>query len=365
MSANTCEADDSFDVQTPILENMVVGVPPVFEGLTRQLDKIVEQPLLGPRTSFPPASFTYGRKNVSGRRLPQAIAHRGYKAKFPENTMGAFKGAVAVGAEGLETDIHLSKDGVVVLSHDKDLKRCFGRDEKLLDCDYEFLSKLRTLKEPHEPMPRLLDLLEYLAQPGLEEIWVMLDIKLDNNADDVMRLIAETIRSVSPSPSRPWQSRIVLGIWAAKYLPLCSQYLPGFSVSHIGFSTLIASLFFNVPNISFNLNQSILMTPWGKLFVRKAQRDRRPVYAWTVNEESRMRWDIRQGLDGVITDDPKLFLEVRRGWHEGVKDGVSVRTWLDVLRMNFFALIYAVLFRCMLAFRPEKTLLRRRTAEDQ
>jgi len=45
--------DDSFDVQTPILENMVVGVPPVFEGLTKQLDKIVEQPLLGPKTKFP------------------------------------------------------------------------------------------------------------------------------------------------------------------------------------------------------------------------------------------------------------------------------------------------------------------------
>lgn len=58
------------------------------------------------------------------------------------------------------------------------MKRCFGRDEKLIDCNYEFLSKLRTLKEPHEPMPRLADLLEYLAQPGLEDIWVLLDIKV-------------------------------------------------------------------------------------------------------------------------------------------------------------------------------------------
>lgn len=63
------------------------------------------------------ASFAFARKDVSGRRTPQAIAHRGYKAKFPENTMGAFRGAVEVGAEGLETDLHLTKDGVVVLSH--------------------------------------------------------------------------------------------------------------------------------------------------------------------------------------------------------------------------------------------------------
>lgn len=51
------------------------------------------------------------------RYLPQAIAHRGYKVAWPENSMGAFKGAVAVGAHAIETDVHLSSDGVVVLSH--------------------------------------------------------------------------------------------------------------------------------------------------------------------------------------------------------------------------------------------------------
>ena len=54
------------EVQTPLLENMVVGVPPVFEGLTRQLDKLVEQPLLGPRTAFPRREYTMrGREEKS------------------------------------------------------------------------------------------------------------------------------------------------------------------------------------------------------------------------------------------------------------------------------------------------------------
>lgn len=63
------------------------------------------------------ATFTLARKDARGRKMPQAIAHRGYKAAHPENTMGAFVGAVDVGAHAIETDIHLSKDGVVVLSH--------------------------------------------------------------------------------------------------------------------------------------------------------------------------------------------------------------------------------------------------------
>ncbi len=63
------------------------------------------------------ASWTFAKKRKDGTQLPQTIAHRGYKAKHPENTMGAFKGAVAVGADALETDTHVTKDGVVVLSH--------------------------------------------------------------------------------------------------------------------------------------------------------------------------------------------------------------------------------------------------------
>jgi hypothetical protein len=123
--------------------------------------------------------------------------------------------------------------------------------------------------------------------------------------------------------------------------------LPGYPVSHIGFSTLVASYFFTVPNISFNLQQAVLMTPWGRALVYKAQRERRAVYAWTVNDESRMRWFIRHGLDGVITDDPKLFLEVRNSWHEGTRDGLSIMTRLDLVRVNFFSLLFTLMYWCM------------------
>ena len=112
-----------------------------------------------------------------------------------------------------------------------------------------------------------------------------------------------------------------------------------------------------VSNVGFNMYQASLMLPWGQAFVRKAQNDGRPVYAWTVNEERRMRWDIRHGLDGVITDDPKLFLEVREGWHEGVKEDLNMRMWLDVLRANFFVMIFAVFLRLRHGS-PRKPLVR-------
>lgn len=92
--------------------------------------------------------------------------------------MGAFKGAIQVGADAVETDVHITKDNVVVLSHDNTLKRCFNLPDRIIDCDWEYLSTLQTIKEPKQGMPRLVDLLEYLAEPGLEEKWVLLDIKV-------------------------------------------------------------------------------------------------------------------------------------------------------------------------------------------
>lgn len=102
---------------------------------------------------------------------------------------------------------------------DATLKRCFGEDRKIVECDWDYLSTKRTIKTPHESMPRLKDLLEYVASSGLENIWILLDIKvrprsknvrssvnrsqLDNDAEDVMRLIGETIRSTAPGRI-PW-----------------------------------------------------------------------------------------------------------------------------------------------------------------
>lgn len=64
------------------------------------------------------------------------------------------------------------------MSHDPSLERCFGIKKKVTDCDWEYLSTLTTIDEPKDRMPRLVDLLEFLDQKGLEDIWVLLDIKV-------------------------------------------------------------------------------------------------------------------------------------------------------------------------------------------
>ena len=164
-------------------------------------------------------------------------------------------------------------------------------------------------------MPRLRELLEYIAQPGLEHIWLFLDIKLDNNSDDVMRLIAKTLASVHPG-KRSWHDRVILGIWAAKFLPLCTKYLPGYPVSHIGFSTVYARQFLKMANVSFSMLQKVLFGPFGARFMRDVRKANRPLYAWTVNDTNLMKWCCQHQLAGVVTDDPRRFKRICDEWDD-------------------------------------------------
>ncbi|KAL1863804.1 hypothetical protein Plec18170_000644 [Paecilomyces lecythidis] len=280
--------------------------------------------------------------------------------------MSAFKGAVEVGAHAIETDLRLTKDGVVVHSHDATLTRCFGKDEQLADCNWDYIKTLRTLKEPHEQMPRLKDLLEYLATPGLEDVWILLDVKLllpslaevltrnkavqtklDNYADDLFRSIAMTLADVKPAPSRPWNQRVLVGCWAAKYLPLCAKYLPEYSVTHIGFSVDYARQFLKVPRVNINMLQMLLIGPRGSALVRevKTQKPDRSILLWTVNEESWMRWSIRQEVDGVITDDPKKYLEVCKSYNASEKIRHSWKSWYTVLWFHGLTWVFGLWFR--------------------
>ncbi|KAJ4265529.1 hypothetical protein NW762_004818 [Fusarium torreyae] len=252
--------------------------------------------------------------------------------------MAAFRGAVGAGAHAIETDIHLSADGVAVLSHDPSLKRCFGVDNRVADCSWEYLSTLRTVAEPHEPLPRLKDFLEWLAQPELEKIWVVLDIKLDDNPTDIMAAIARAIDSVQGPV--PWDQRIVLGCWNASFLQAARSQLPTYPLAHISTSLLYSHHFMRVPNLGFNLNQTTLVGPSGKLFLRELRRTDKLLMTWTVNEPRRMEWCIRQNLghprcpdrkpdgpaliDGVITDNPRLYLEVCKRFEDEM-DGRLVR----------------------------------------
>src|SRR6266498_3231041 len=108
----------------------------------------------------------------------------------------------------------------------------------------------------------------------------------------------------------------VTEFFQAKYLPLCTEYLPNFPITHIGFSTCYARRFLKVPNVSFNMLQKVMMGPIGAKFLADVKAADRQIFLWTVNEENMMRWSVRREVDGVITDDPEKFKEVCDDWDD-------------------------------------------------
>ncbi|KAL2813370.1 PLC-like phosphodiesterase [Aspergillus granulosus] len=164
-------------------------------------------------------------------------------------------------------------------------------------------------------MPRLLDILEYLREPGRESLWVLLDIKLSNDPATIVRRIAEIIQSVPmPAADPGWHQRIVLGCWSAQYLPQRDKYLPQYAFALIVAHLDYAREFLQLPRIHFNISQKVLMGPLGRGLLEQAREARHPVYLWTVNAPNMMRWAIRNQVDGIITDDPVLLQRVYEEW---------------------------------------------------
>ncbi|EEP75442.1 predicted protein [Uncinocarpus reesii 1704] len=169
--------------------------------------------------------------------------------------MNAFTHAVEVGTHAIETDIRLSRDGVIVLSH------------------------------------------------------------VDNNADNIIAALTRVFLSV-PSPYRPWRDRVVLGSWTAEYLSLVRDHFPVYPLAITTFSIQYARQFLTVPGVSISINQKVLMGCGGRRFLADAKRAGKAVFVWTVNKEVLMRWSVRRKVDGVITDQPVLFEDVVRQWED-------------------------------------------------
>lgn len=73
---------------------------------------------------------------------PLIIGHRGASAMAPENTMAAFREAIAAGADGIEFDVRLSRDGVPVVIHDNSLRRTAGVSDRIADLTWSELNSV-------------------------------------------------------------------------------------------------------------------------------------------------------------------------------------------------------------------------------
>lgn len=135
---------------------------------------------------------------------PLVIAHRGGTGPWPENTVGAFLHGLALGADGVELDVHLSADGVAVIHHDETLGRVFAGRRRICDCTLAELRTAPPVRVPGAPpavdapaaalsrIPTLDEALRAIAEYG--PACVNVELKTDTLAyPDIEAQVADTI----------------------------------------------------------------------------------------------------------------------------------------------------------------------------
>ncbi len=237
------------------------------------------------------------------------LAHRGANTHAPENTLAAFRKAVEVGADGLEFDVQLSRDGHVVVIHDEKLERTTNGSGLVKDYTLKELQRLDAGKWfgeefAGEKIPTIEQVFDEFAStgllynielksgivlyPGLEEK-VIEAVKRRNLTD---RVVISSFNHYSLVACRELNKEIRTGM-----LYVSGLYEPWEYALKIGC--------YSVHPLFYHLQHPELVSGF---------RDHNlAIYAWTVNEPLYMELMVAGGIDAIITDHPKELYNIMDG----------------------------------------------------
>ncbi len=220
-------------------------------------------------------------------------AHRGASSLAPENTMAAFKAAEAAGAQGLELDVHLSRDGVPVVLHDETLERTTDgrgavkrfrlRELQQLDAGSWYGPEFAG-----ESLPTLSDVLSWAE----DRMLINIEIKTASAATAVLELLADFPRA-----------RILVSSFNHRLLGKLAQLAP-----ELALGVLVDSPFWRLAlkravrcgARSLHPRQDLV----SRAMMQACRRQGLAVYPWTVDDPGRLSTLLRMGADGVFTNDP-------------------------------------------------------------
>lgn len=218
---------------------------------------------------------------------PRTIAHRGASREAPENTLAAFARALALGADGVELDVHRTADGAVVVHHDP-IPRATSPDPALSHRPFTnlTLAEVRTFRvDADHPIPTL-D--EVLALVG-DRLTVYCELKGAGVVDCAAPLLA---RHPGPTAMHAFDHRAV--VRAAEIAPSVPRGI-------LVVSRLIDTL--------HALRAAHATTLWPQVefvdaeLVAEVHGAGGAIIAWTANDPARARELIALGVDGLCGDD--------------------------------------------------------------
>lgn len=240
---------------------------------------------------------------------PLPFAHRGGAGEWPENTMPAFEGAVRLGYRYVETDVHVTADGVLVAFHDDVLDRVTDATGRIDELPWSRVCAARV--DGREPIPLLEDLLA---------TWPDLHVNIDPKHDGAVDALVEVIRRTGAV------DRVLVGAFSDERIARVRGALPELCTSLGPLGTLrlgqaaagtqdVGELEAPCAQVPTHYGDTEIVTA---AFVAEAHRRGLQVHVWTIDDPVEMERLLDMGVDGIMTDQPATLRKVleRRGeWH--------------------------------------------------
>ena len=252
---------------------------------------------------------------------PLVFAHRGGAKLAPENTLVAFANGLSYGADGLELDVHLSRDGVPVVIHDATLERTTGgrgpvgaltaAELAAVDAGAKFgADDGYPFRERGHGVPTLVSVFE--RHPATRVI-----VEMKHGTAALARAVVDVVRRMNAA------ARVCLGSFQHEAVDAARTLAPEIATSA------------SEPEARWTLHRSWIRWPWvprrpyaafqvperaGRLrvvtpaFLRQVHREGQVVQVWVVDSETDSERLLNWGVDGLISDRPDVTVDVRDRW---------------------------------------------------
>jgi glycerophosphoryl diester phosphodiesterase len=240
--------------------------------------------------------------------VPLIIGHRGASAVAPENTMAAFREAIAVGADGIEFDVRLTRDSVPVVIHDSTLRRTGGVNQRVADLSWQELTKVdvgswfRPGSFAAETVPSLRELFD-LFQSNNASLY--LEMKCDSPAE--YKPLAEACSRLIDEYS--FKERVVVECFELPALKVLKEI-----DSEIKTAALFDRVFTDQSVITRATEIGAMAVALHhrlarKTLVEKSKQAGLHVAVWTVDDPIWIDRARAIGIDALITNNPARMLQ--------------------------------------------------------
>jgi glycerophosphoryl diester phosphodiesterase len=247
---------------------------------------------------------------------PLIIGHRGSSAVAPENTLAAFSRALEDGADGIEFDVRLSRDGVPVVIHDATLKRTANLDRLVADLDASELQRcdvsswfgpVKHEKTAVETVPRLAQVFELFQQTN-----ALLCLEMKSESADATALVRAVVSEIHKARIA---ERVVVSSFELAAVALVKKVDPGIRTAALfepklsrPISTIRRLKMVDLA-IEHGANELALhYSLCSARVVQKAAQLGLPVVVWTVDDVKWIKRGQRLGLKALITNNPAMMI---------------------------------------------------------